>query len=104
MEVNFNNSTIDEGHLTVMTANEESWHSHFTGSFQGNSVTLTPETGSFTIGGTANAGTTSFGGAFTGEAAGGFVGAFEMIDALDNQNYVQGAFTLGKGAEILPDL
>ena len=103
MEVNFNNSTIDEGHLTVMTANEESWHSHFTGSFQGNSVTLTPETGSFTIGGTANAGTTSFGGAFTGEAAGGFVGAFEMIDALDNQNFVQGAFTLGKGASLSTD-
>ncbi len=107
MQVDFDSANISDGHVTVVTSSasgSQSWHSHFSGSFQGNSVSLTSETSSFTIGGSPNAGATSFTGAFTGESAGGFVGAFEMIDAANSQNFVQGAFTLGKGSAINNDI
>ena len=107
MRVHFNDSTISDGHVTATTSSasdSQIWQAHFKGNFAGNSVTLIPDAsqpgGAFTVNETTNAGTTSFGGAFTGEAAGGFVGAFEMIDAADSQNFIQGAFTLGKGASL----
>ena len=110
MKVNFDApvNQIYDGHVTAVTNTDHSWHAQFNGSFTGNNVTLSPEANTFTIGttpvnGISNSGTTHFGGAFTGVTGSEFVGAFEMLDAADPANYVQGVFKLGKGASLSED-
>ncbi len=98
MTVDFTNAQINDGHVTLTTATSQEWHAHFTGSFDGNNVTLSPQANSFTIDSVNNAGNVRFGGTFTGATGSQFQGAFEMLDAANSANYVQGLFTLDKGS------
>lgn len=96
MTVDFDNAQITNGRIAVNTLSDQEWLAHFSGNFDGAAVNLAAEANSFTIDNVANSGITSFGGAFTGAEGTSFVGGFEMLDANDSANFVQGVYNLDR--------
>ena len=91
MRVDFDSNQITDGVLEVKTAGLVIWETDFSGSFSGNSVTLTGS--NVRVGGLPLvSGVSNLGGVFTGAGAEKFVGAFEIYDSLLPVNKVQGVF------------
>ncbi len=83
------------GEMTVTAGTvPQQWHIHFDGSIANGDVTLNPDLGTMTVNSIPVVnGSAALGGAFTGAAADGFVGAFDLLDTT-SLNGVQGIFSL----------
>lgn len=95
MAVNFDTGIISDGSLQVM-AGEQAWAVTFDGLIDNGLVELNPVTGQLMdpTGVISNQIDASLGGAFTGGQAEAFVGGFELLDAMNELNNVEGIFTI----------
>ena len=95
MDVNFDTGEISNGTLQVLAGNQ-AWSVDFDGLVQHGMVELNPLGGQLIdpTGVLSNQLEIDLGGAFTGQHAEAFVGGFEMLDAINELNHVEGLFTL----------
>ncbi|MEX2131893.1 MAG: hypothetical protein WD772_10430 [Pseudohongiellaceae bacterium] len=94
-EIDFDNGAITNGNLFLQMA-DQSWSVDFAGNIVNGVVDLNTNSGQITSGASliSNSVDASLGGAFTGSAAESFVGGFEMLDAMNPLNHVNGLFTI----------
>ncbi len=95
MDVNFDTGEISNGTLQVLAGNQV-WSVDFDGLVQHGMVELNPLGGQLIdpTGVLSNQLEIDLGGTFTGQHAEAFVGGFEMLDAINELNHVEGLFTL----------
>ena len=94
-EVDFETGAITNGNLMLLVS-DQSWAIDFDGSIVSGAVSLNPLAGELSnIGGIiSNEIDASIGGVFTGENAEAFVGGFDLIDAINPINFVDGIYTI----------
>ncbi len=95
MDVIFDSGSIANGNLQIM-AGDQSWFLNFDGMVQSGAVELNAIGGGLfdTTGMISDAINANLGGVFTGTEAEAFVGGFDLIDAINPLNTVEGLFTI----------
>ncbi|NKB35266.1 MAG: hypothetical protein GKR91_19385 [Pseudomonadales bacterium] len=95
MEVNFDTGVIENGNLQVLAGNQ-SWTVDFDGFVQAGAVELNANSGQLfdNTGLLSNAIEANLDGVFTGDQAEAFVGGFDLLDAVNSHNTVNGIFTV----------
>ncbi len=96
MDVDFNTGVISNGSLQVEVAGSQAWEIDFAGSVNGGMVDLNSLGGTLSDPGgiISNQIDANLGGVFTGTNAEAFVGGFDMIDQINELNYVDGLYTI----------
>ncbi|MEQ8953756.1 MAG: hypothetical protein RL120_06440, partial [Gammaproteobacteria bacterium] len=96
MDVDFNTGLISNGSLQVQVAGSQAWEIDFAGSVNGGMVDINSLGGTLSDPGglISNQIDANLGGVFTGGNAEAFVGGFDMIDQLNELNYVDGLYTI----------
>ena len=95
MNVEFDTGQISDGVLQIITG-DQTWGLEFSGAINQGSVQLNGVNGrlSNSSGILSKELNSSLGGAFTGEKAEAFIGGFNLIDANNPANNVQGLYTM----------
>lgn len=94
--VDFNSGAITDGSLQVQVAGSQAWDIAFNGSVNAGMVDLNAIHGTLSDPGgiISNSIDANLGGVFTGSNADAFVGGFDLIDSINELNYVEGLYTI----------
>ncbi len=95
MQVDFDNGLIQDGSLSIQSG-DHNWAVSFHGAIDASGLVLTALDGTLSneFGIISDQINTSLNGVFTGNQAEAFLGGFDLLDATNSDNYIQGLFTL----------